>query len=226
MQARAAKALTTKNEYAVIQKASPTHIGKLTPAQLRKGLAAARRLRQKAIDLAARQKRESRGKAAPRSRRPAAPGENTQKKLELFAQAVERYGAALNKAGEAKPRASKAGTKRAKAGKTAGKKVEMTAGRKVARGAAGPVKPPRSASRRSKPASTIFAAGSAPVEFDGMGQGGSLGAVRSRNTALRTRSKLAQPSRRANLLAGTPNSRIRGHMSAATRRAQAKRDSK
>jgi hypothetical protein len=275
MQARAAKSLTTKSEYDVIQKATPTHIGKLTPAQLRKGLAAARRLRKKATDLAARQTREARGKGKVRGRRPAAPGENTGKKIELFTQAMERYAAALNKADESaakEPRTtkkrptpaakrrthrqktkketrsmaagaapaprSKSEPRKKRGGKKLGKKAGKKAARKMKREssvaeAASPEHIPAtpalpSSARSRKPASMLFAAGAAPMGFDGMtrGAGGSLGAVESRNTALRTRSKRAKPSRRANMLAATPNARIRGHMSAATRRAQAKRDSK
>lgn len=52
------------------------------------------------------------------------------------------------------------------------------------------------------------------------------GAEASRAVSAKARSEKSQESRRKNILAGTPNKRIKGHLGGSQRAAQAKRDAK
>lgn len=199
MNASKARSLTTKSEYEVIRRASPTNIGELSEKQLRAGVAQARKLRDKFKTLADRQRREARGKAEPRKGKgPADNNQNTLTKITLFEQAMERYQAKLEKLA-AKVKAE-AKAKAAKPAKPAAKKRPSAIAKKVAArvlaGASG-------AAGRATPA---------PVS--------------ATNTSLVARSAAAAPGRKKNVLAATPSARIRGHSISAQARAQAKRDNR
>lgn len=62
-----------------------------TPAELKRGLARARRLRDKYRQLAEQQRREARGKQSPRGRRPSQGNERTRRKQQLFDEVLTRF---------------------------------------------------------------------------------------------------------------------------------------
>jgi len=209
MNASKARSLTTKSEYEVVRRASPTHIGKLSEKQLRAGVAQSRKLRDKFKTLADRQRREARGKAAPRTGKgPANNNQNTLSKIELFDQALERYQAKLNKLTKA-VKARVAATPAKKAAKPTAKKAASKPARKAAQ---------KRATTSTQDITSRVLAGAA-------GQGAGGDSVHAMNTSLQARSSDAIMGRRKNILAATPSARIRGHSIGAQARAQAKRDS-
>ncbi len=92
---RRAAELCTVQELALVDAARPTALRAETAERLKGKVARARVLQRKFRDLAARQAREARGKAAPRGRRPARGNARTVAKAELFAEVVERFEARL-----------------------------------------------------------------------------------------------------------------------------------
>lgn len=97
----AIRRLMTKEEAEFIEGLAAGRIDKVTPARLRQKLDRARRLRDKYKDLARRQGGEMRGKASPRSTRPARSNANTLRKVQVFEWAIDRIGAQLQSAGDA-----------------------------------------------------------------------------------------------------------------------------
>ncbi len=95
----AIRRLTTKEEAEFLEGLAAGRIEKVTPARLRQKLDRARRLRDKYTDLARRQRSEMRGKAAPRSTRPARSNANTLRKVQLFEWAIDRITSTLDAAG-------------------------------------------------------------------------------------------------------------------------------
>lgn len=239
MRASEAKAICTAAEYDLIRDAAPPRITQHTPSQLRGLVARARRLRDKYRDLANRQRREARGKAAPRGANPSGRNENTIKKLKLFEQALTRFQAKLDKLAVG----SKAEKKAAGAKKAGVKKSGARGSKKPAASADSSASPSVAASPASSDLVTSDTAPSAPRRVGTSRRAGAVlgvvgmaptpvktvdtaGVVAARETALKTKSKLTQPSRRKNVLAGTANARIRGHAIGSFARAQAKRDAK
>lgn len=210
MRAGEAKAICTAAEYALIREAAPPHIATHTPSKLRGFVSRSRRLRDKYRDLANRQRREARGKSAPRGANPSGRNENTLKKVKLFEQALARFEAKLKKL-TAKPAAK---ASKSPASKPAAAKAAPTATKSR----------PNTALRTGGRAGTIAsAAGSAPVVGASVD---TAGLVVGRQKALKSTTRRADASRRANILAGTANARIRGHAKGEHARAQAKRDAK
>jgi len=100
MTANEAKKLCTSAEYELVRQSASTSIGSLSESQLRAAVQRTRKLRDKQRDLAARQRREGRGKAGPRGSRPSKPdNNNTLRKLELFEEVLERFTTRLEKVG-------------------------------------------------------------------------------------------------------------------------------
>lgn len=91
----AVRRLTTKAEAEFLEGLAAGRIEKITPARLRQKLDRARRLRDKYRDLARRQAGEARGKASPRSTRPARSNANTLRKVQLFDWAIDQITARL-----------------------------------------------------------------------------------------------------------------------------------
>jgi hypothetical protein len=102
----AIRRLMTKEEAEFIEGLAAGRIDKVTPARLRQKLDRARRLRDKYKDLARRQGGEMRGKASPRSTRPARSNANTLRKVQVFEWAIDRIGAQLQSAGDEAAEAS------------------------------------------------------------------------------------------------------------------------
>jgi hypothetical protein len=92
--------LMTKEEAEFIQSLAAGRLEDTTPARLRQKLGRARRLRDKYRDLAHRQRGEMRGKAKPRSTRPARSNENTLRKVQVFEWAIDRITTRLQAADE------------------------------------------------------------------------------------------------------------------------------
>jgi hypothetical protein len=95
----AVRRLTTKDEAEFLEGLAPGRIEQVTPARLQQKLSRARRLRDKYRDLARRQGGEMRGKASPRSTRPARSNANTLRKVQLFEWAIDQISARVQ-AGE------------------------------------------------------------------------------------------------------------------------------
>jgi hypothetical protein len=93
--------LTTKEEAEFLEGLTAGRIEQITPTRLRQKLDRARRLRDKYRDLARRQRGEMRGKAEPRSTRPARSNDNTLRKVQLFEWAIHRITSRLEAAGKA-----------------------------------------------------------------------------------------------------------------------------
>jgi hypothetical protein len=87
--------LMTKDEAEFIESLAADRLEQTPPARLRQKLDRARRLRDKYRDLARRQRGEMRGKAEPRSARPARGNENTLRKVQVFQWAVDRLTARM-----------------------------------------------------------------------------------------------------------------------------------
>lgn len=96
----AVRRLTTKEEAEFLEGLASGRIEQITPARLRQKLDRARRLRDKYRDLARRQRGEMRGKATPRSTRPARSNANTLRKAQLFEWAIDRITERLDAAGD------------------------------------------------------------------------------------------------------------------------------
>lgn len=96
----AVRRLTTKEEAEFLEGLAAGRIEQITPARLRQKLSRARRLRDKYRDLARRQGGEMRGKASPRSTRPARSNANTLRKVQLFEWAIDQITARLDAAGD------------------------------------------------------------------------------------------------------------------------------
>jgi hypothetical protein len=103
--------LMTKEEAEFIQSLSAGRLEQTTPTRLRQKLDRARRLRDKYRDLARRQRGEMRGKAKPRSTRPARSNENTLRKVQVFEWAIDRITGRLQaeESGPAEAPASESG---------------------------------------------------------------------------------------------------------------------
>jgi hypothetical protein len=86
----AIRRLLTKEETEFIEGLAEGRIESITPTRLRQKLQRARRLRDKYRDLARRQGGEMRGKAKPRSTRPARSNANTLRKVQVFEWAIDR----------------------------------------------------------------------------------------------------------------------------------------
>lgn len=233
-----ARTLCSSSELQLVRSATQTEIVKLTPARLRAKIDRARKLRDKFRDLARQQRRESRGKAKPRSARPAQGNEATRRKQEIFADALAAFEARLDKLAQA-PAAKKTGGKAAgktskkpskKTAKNAPKRVSKKTAKKVAKKAS--KKASKQVAKRAASAVTGRAGspGAAPKKTSRkkrtLGQADTGAGALSRTATLIAKSKETRGVRaqkrqkRANLI------KIEGHVSSRGRRNQAKRDSR
>lgn len=124
-----ARTVLTKSEMQLFSSSLAAPVRAMSPAQLKAATARARELRSKYRDEAARQRREARGKAAPRGTRPAQGNERTLLKAQIFAEVVERFTAAASRTNAApgkKKAAKKKPAKRAATKKSPTKKSAAT----------------------------------------------------------------------------------------------------
>jgi hypothetical protein len=87
--------LCTAQELELVEASHPSTAKHLSPARLRQKVSRSRKLRDKYRDLSKRQRLEARGKRDPRSARPARGHENTDRKVRLFQETLERFETAL-----------------------------------------------------------------------------------------------------------------------------------
>jgi hypothetical protein len=127
----AARKLATQAELPLLESSFPPALKDVTPGRLKQKITRARKLHNKYRDLAEQQRGEARGKRQAKSTRPAKGNANTVIKQEMFAEALARFEAALEKL-EAKAAkelarkekaATKAAAKSAKPAKKAAKKT-------------------------------------------------------------------------------------------------------
>lgn len=263
-----ARQLCTTNEYNLILWSSQKKVQELTPSQLKQKIDRARKLRDKYRKLAQSQRREARGKQAPRRTRAAMGNENTEIKAQVFAESLDRFEKALAKAegtstttkkttkktakkssknttakkkttkkksttAAAKKTSKKAATKsRKKTSSTGGasrkskKKKQKSASAKspvAAKSPTGSVIAPAVGAGRRKPAS--ITAEPTPGSPFGMQGTGTKAELESRKTRRQNMSKQARIGTVESQFARTNKDKIQGHVSAQTKRNQAKRDS-
>ncbi len=223
-----ARSLCTQSELNLVKWSSPKQIKTLTPSQLKQKIDRARKLRDKFKDLSRKQAGEARGKRKPTGTRPAKGNERTVEKRELFEEVITRFENAMTKAEETKAKAAKksaakkktkkkAASKKKRASKSASNKSskkkivkKKTSGRK----------------RRESVGSVSLGGGSASASSVFSGAGTSLAKQTSRETRRKSASKSSQGGREQSRFARTSQEKIQGHVSASTRRSQAKRDAK
>ena len=92
-----ARQLCTEREFNLVEATRSEPLASLTPQRLQAKIARSRVLRGKFRDLADRQRREERGKIAPRGRRAARGNARTVEKAELFAEVLRRFEARAQK---------------------------------------------------------------------------------------------------------------------------------
>lgn len=129
---RKAAELCTAQELVLLDASRPEALRRATPAGLKNQIARARTLQRKFRDLAARQAREARGKAAPRKARPARGNARTVAKAQLFGEVLKRFEGRAARLEEAAAREAIAVAPRAPAKRAR----RATASAKGARGAA------------------------------------------------------------------------------------------
>lgn len=239
-----ARTLCTKSELDLIKWSSPSMSKTLSSKQLRQKVDRARKLRDKFKDLSRKQAGEARGKRKPTGTRAAKGNDRTVEKRELFDEAIARFEQALTKAeasekkaeqAKDKAKAAKAKTKKkstakkAAAKKTSAKKssskktTSKASGAKATAGdGALPAAPPKSRARNA--VTSLSLAGSGGASPFSLGSSGSMQA--SRETRRQQASKSSKIGREQSRFARTAQEKIQGHVSASTRRSQAKRDSK
>lgn len=209
-------------------------VGELTPARLRQKIDRARKLRDKYRDLAAQQRRESRGKDSPRGKRASQSNEATVLKQQIFAEALERFEKALAKAdtGAARPAGQSKKVLRAKSRRASAAAGESNpqpdhAAKNTSSSARGRTrrKPVKSKNARSsKPVGKAKAAVSKKrgvPQDDSSKKEAAEQATRIVQFAEKVISKLTQ--RQVNKSGAT---RHKAHVSSRTRRSQARRDSR
>lgn len=236
---RDAAKICSKPELTLVKQSFERSLKAFTEKQLQTLISRTRKLRDKYTSEASRQAREMRGKADARGTKAATRNDRTQMKAELFDQALIRFEDKLNRLTSAPDPASKPTGRKAKASKKsapapatpapapakattqapAAKKTKKKAAKKPAakpaakraakKTALAKSTPTLAAQAKSSPASSILTE-----------------VMESRKTRRSAKHQESKIGREQNRLAGGGVSRIRGHVSAQTRRRQAKRDSK
>lgn len=103
-----ARKLCTAQEWTLVEASRGPALKALSPAKLKAKVSRARTLRDKYRGLAKRQAGEARGKRKARGARPAQSNQNTERKAQLFAEALERFQAQLEAAERAAAKAARA----------------------------------------------------------------------------------------------------------------------
>jgi hypothetical protein len=224
--AREAKAICTKPEYELYDASRRGNVEEFTPARLKQKVQRARRLRDKWRDESKRQRREKRGKAAPRSNRPAQSRDNTVKKAELFGEVLERFQKRLKvlegkaekeqKKKQKKSPAKKAPTMQAAAKKPAPKRLKRIG---VAAKRSGVPKGVRTPKAKAESEPEIESQAEAAAEANPESE--SDGKVNQPKPARRAKRKAA--SKKARIDTGGAQRHL-GHVSSRNRRNQSRRD--
>ncbi len=206
---REARKLCTASELELFTQSLRPQITPLTAARLKSRISRARRLRDKYRDLAQQQRGEQRGKREPMGQTPARGNLRTQRKVDLFQQTLDRFEkrlAALQARAEAQQRKQpqKGAAESTAQAATGGEEGAGTPARKKA------------ARVKKKPARSTASP---------------LGAMLDEKTTRRDRGRAAASSsstlgRQANVRSAAGVSKVKGHISAQTKRRQAKRDSR
>ena len=159
-----AREVLTKPELDLYLNSLARAVKQIPHGRLKQKVVRARTLRDKYRGLAARQRREARGKAQPRGSRAAQTNERTKLKQQIFTEVLERYQAALKAAPKPASKKSKPAPGRKRKVKAQKKKARKKAApRKKAKAAAkkkrtarkkSPWKSPKKKARRKKRAST------------------------------------------------------------------------
>lgn len=222
------EALCTAAETSLIKQTLTPALERLSAAELKARIGRARKLRDKFVDKSRHQRREVRGKAAPRGARPASGDARTVRKAELFEDALARLQDRLGRLddGAPAPRAAKkkkpgkverAAAKRARKAATAD---DAPTGKKKAKKKAKKV----SAAKALLVASKKKKAARSAVSRKGAERPDDLTAPRgAKRAAASSGSKAKREEQR---LADTSQKKILAHVSSAGRRSQAKRDSR
>lgn len=250
-----AKKLCTKQEYEIVVASLDLKKTKPSLYRAKQKVTLARRLRDKFRDLAQRQRREERGKAAPRGAKPAAGNQGSVKKQQLFSETLvrfESYVAKLEK--EATKKTAKKSTttktsvKKSAPKKVANKKTTSGTGKKRSLTKAGTAKNKTAKSTSKKTAikktaqkSAVSKAKKTPSSRAGKPKTGISSLQRKleekqlankKAAVKKTNKSLAQKSRNAK--AGAAKQRkaknggiaIHAHVKARTKRRQARKDSR
>lgn len=227
-----ARKLCTAPELALFLASLPRSVQKLGAAQLRKKVALVRRARDKYRALAHSQRREARGKQEPRRTKPAEGNLRTQRKAELFTQALARLTQRLAQVEdqEGAPKGQVAQRTRGKKGRSSAKpsprkSATVSRGRVVAKNA----KPPDvDDAVADEPDSTVGRSS----QSKGRAPRASLlaanlqGALEKRQLPRKAMSKATEGLRKAQSQKRMGSRRIQSHLAAAGRRKQGKRDSR
>lgn len=194
---REASRLCTATELELFKQSMRPQITELTVARVKTRITRARKLRDKYRDLADQQRGEARGKREPTGRTPAAGNRRTERKVMIFQQALDRFEDRLATL-EARAEREQADGRGDSEGTTATRSTSKAKGGRK-----------KSARSRTSPVRALL---------DDQAQ--------DRNRSMATRSKKSSLGRRANLRGAAGFPRIKGHVSAQTKRREGKRDSR
>ncbi len=243
-----ARKICTKAELELILESTAEKLTTLTDARLRANVAQARRWRDKYRDLAAQQRREARGKGAPRGTKPSQSNDRTVQKQKLFDAALKKFEAQLRSHEKGEPAVS---PKVAREIARRKKKLKAVA-RRTSKNAKPPVKEPTVAKSAGGGESELHAVviGNVPNSKLGVASSkneqpapkpskkrrggilasafgkGSVAELAARNTSLQSRSDATSGKRIKNMKRNRNLRKIHAHVGARGRRSQAKRDSK
>jgi hypothetical protein len=239
-----AKRLTTKPEWELVEASISTNARELSTARLRQKLSRARKLRDKYRDLARRQSGEARGKRKPQRTRGAQGSDNTERKLQLFREVVDRFEtyvaraerrgtgpgrtaarkAAAKKTGTRKSAAKKTGAKKSTAKKAGAKKSPAKAGAKksAAKKSGAKKATAKKAGAKKSPAKKSGGKKSASGKASGPAKGGARPAGPSQAAGMAPKGARQQPF--SDAAQDARGRTARAHTRAANRRTQTRRD--
>lgn len=208
-----AKQLTTGAEFKIVQVSMDERAGKMSAERVKELIGLARNLRDKAIAAVRQQRREQRGKSAPRGKSAADGHERSHQKVQLFIETLDRLKA---KAADISKRDKEAAKPKADAPK-----------KSTTKSAESPAKP------KAKPPSTtkstaVAEKGSAkqpPLREIVAAPKKSVGVATLAKAGDRVQGRV-KINREQNRMALGGTKRIQGHVSGQTRRNQGKRDAK
>lgn len=220
---REAKPLCTKREYELVETSFERGTAGLTPARVRGYVSRARKLRDKYRGLSERQRREARGKQAPRGVRPSQSNDRTVLKQRLFEQTMQRFEKKLD-------RVEAAADKQA-AYHAENTKPEKAGARSTART---PEPAPQPTGGRRRTAEEVLAekrrmsaaAGRKGKQAPNPAATLVNDPVRPRATRRRMKSFVAKLPRKQSQIAESARSHIIGHVATLTRQNQARRDAR
>ncbi|HMO25644.1 MAG TPA: hypothetical protein PKB10_05195 [Tepidisphaeraceae bacterium] len=207
-----AKQLTSGSEFKIVQVSMDQRAGKMSAERVKELIGLARNLRDKAIAIARQQRREQRGKSAPRGQSSAEGNERSKQKVQLFIETLERLKAKAAAIGKRDKEAVKAKSHTSK--KPQKPKKPAAAG-----------KPRQPAAAKSSDAESKKPSKQPPLKEIIAAPKKSVGVATLANAGDRVQGRV-KLNREQNRLALGGTKRIQGHVSGQTRRNQGKRDAK